>query len=378
MSSVIVLKTREHEVEKNVNKIFELAGGINKFVKKGDRVLIKPNFLNSKPSSTGCTTDLRIVEAVVRLVLKQKAVPIIGEGAPISFDTEQSYKRLGVKKLAERYKVRLVDLNKYAFKKVKLKNALVLNEARISKLVFEVDKIINLPVMKTHVLTTVSLGMKNMMGCLSGDEKIELHRRGICEGIVDLCRIKKPDFTIIDGIVAMEGAGPTNGKPKKMNLLIGSEDVLAADIIASSIMGFNPYSLKFIRLAQGKGIGEHDIKRLRVIGARLKDVRRKFSFPLVNIRKLLGTVLLKRIIPVLKGMGVDINEFARQVYEALRPYPVFLEHCKQCKRCVINCPEKALVLQGTNKPLLHKKKCIKCYVCDEVCLYGAVKIKGSR
>ncbi|MBN2052016.1 DUF362 domain-containing protein [Candidatus Woesearchaeota archaeon] len=380
MSSVVVLKTGEREVEKNIKKMFILAGGADRFIKKGDKVLIKPNCLNSKPSSTGCTTDLRIIEAVVKIVLKQGAIPIIAEASPISFDTTHIFRQLGIKKLAEKYNARLVDMNKYAFIKVKVENPVVLKKVAVSKLVFETDKIINLPVMKTHVLTTVSLGMKNLMGCVSGEQKLRLHEVGVCEGVVDICQIIKPAFTIIDGIIAMEGAGPSNGKPKRMNLLVGSDDVLAADIVACQIMGFNPHSMKFVKSAANHDIGEYELGKIKIIGASLSRVKSRFSFPRLNISRIAGTVLLKSFIPLIRASGIDVNKLAKRISESMRPHPEFLDNCKRCKRCVVNCPEKALVLDQHHhaKPKLDKKKCIKCYVCDEVCLYGAVKIKGSR
>ena len=374
MSRVVVLKTREAQIEKNVNQIFRLAGGIGRFIKKGEKVLVKPNFLNSKPSSTGATTNLKLLEAVVKAVLKQGATPIIGESTPVSFDAEKVFKRLRADRIAKKYKLRLVDMNKHKFRKVKLKNSLALKEILVSSLVFECDKLINLPVLKTHTQTTITLGMKNLMGCLPGNEKSKLHLAGISQGVVDLCTVIKPTFTIIDGIIGMEGAGPSNGKPKRMNLLIGSDDLLASEIVGARIMGFNPRNIRHIEMAEARGIGEHDEKKIEIIGASIGKVRKKFSFPMINISILFGRLYAGHLPIILSKLGIDVNKVAQKVYDYLVPYPEFLDNCQRCERCIINCPGRALEIEGKPKPALDKKKCIKCYVCDEVCMYNSVKV----
>jgi uncharacterized protein (DUF362 family)/ferredoxin len=375
MAKVIILKTDESQVEHNINQIFKLAGGIEKFIKPGDKVLLKPNFLNPKKSSTGCTTSPAVIEAVVKAVLKQGAIPIIGESSPVSFDTDLTFKRLGIDKIARRHRISLIDLNKYSSRIVKVKEPLRMKRIRVSDMVFEVDKIINLPVMKTHSLTTISLGMKNLMGCVPGVEKLVLHRVGMHEAIVDLASVIKPTFTIIDAIIAMEGMGPANGKARRMNLLIGSDDLLASEIIGARIMGANPYQLKYIQLSKGKDIGEYDIEKIEVVGANLSDVKRKFSLPSSKASGVFSSLVLGTIPLAIARSGIDISRPAQKLYDFMRSYPEFIDTCKRCRRCVLNCPEKALTLNHHPKPLLDKKKCIKCYVCDEVCIYNSVRVK---
>lgn len=386
-SKVVVIRAKEGKIEERVNKLFSLAGGVDRFVRRGEKVLIKPNFLNSKPSSTGCTTSLELLEAILKIVVRQGATPVIAESTPVSFDTMKVFKRLRVDRLAEKYNARLVDMNKYKARKVKLKNSLVLKEVLVSEIVFECDKLINLPVMKTHTQTTITLGMKNLMGCLPGNEKSKLHLAGISQGIVDICTVIKPDFTIIDGIIGMEGAGPSNGKPKRMNLLIGSEDLVACEFVGARIMGFEPLSIRHISLAKEKlrscrgggrsGFSKYfDEADIEVIGEKISKVKNKFSFPVLNVSVIFGKLYAGHLPLMLSKLGVDVNRLAEMVYDLLVPYPVFLDSCRKCKRCVVNCPASALTLNyGAHKPLLDRKKCIKCYVCDEVCLYNCVKVK---
>jgi len=377
MSDVIVLKTNEDSVDDNVRKIFELAGGIDKYVSPGERVLIKPNFIAPKGSSTGVTTDLCVVEAVIAAVLDQGATPVIGEGVPIAYDADATFGRLGVRRLAEKYGVDLVNMDKYPYDMVVIDDSLVLKETPVCKLVREVDKIINLPKMKTHTQTTITLGMKNLKGCVPGEHKLKLHRLGVSEGVVDLNTVIKPTFTIVDGIVALEGNGPTNGQAKRMDLLIGSSDVLALEIIGATIMGFRPYSIKHIYMSRNKRIGEYNIENINVIGENVADVTDKFSLPVLKISRWLGPLALGRVLPALARCGVDITRLSRWISERLLPYPKFGDKCTGCGRCIRNCPNEAISFAGDRDPVVDHKKCIKCYVCDEVCMFGNVQIAGK-
>ena len=267
-------------------------------------------------------------------------------------------------------------MDKYMPKSVKIKNPIVIAEIPISNLVFEVDKIINLPVMKTHTQTTVTLGMKNLKGCIIGKEKLRLHHLGLSAGIVDINTVIKPTFTIIDGIIGLEGNGPTNGIPKRMDLLLGSDDILALEIITSKIMGFDPYSIKHIYLSKNKNIGEYDIKNIEVIGAKIEEVQDKFLLPVLKISKWFGPLILGHILPFLSKCGIDINKISQNFFNYLMPYPTFRGNCTGCAKCIKNCPTGALSFKGKSRLVVDKNKCIKCYVCDEVCVHNNIHIKG--
>jgi len=378
MSDVAILKTTEHQIQQNTAEIFNLCGGVEKYIVRGDRVLLKPNFIAPKKSATGATTDPAVIEAVIKLVLDCGAVPVIGEGVPLSFDADQTFRRLGMDQLAAKYGIELLNLDSYPSHTVSIPNAIVLDQILISNIVREVDKIINLPVMKTHTQTTITLGMKNLKGFIPGKEKLHLHHLGISEGVVDLNTILKPTFTLIDGIVCMEGNGPTNGSPKQMDLLLGSDDILALEIVGAEVMGFNPHSIKHITLAKNRGIGQYDQRSIRVLGEDVDAVKSDFSLPLLKINRWFGPFFLGHFLPFLSRCGIDITRATRKLQERFMPYPVFEHRCNACARCIENCPQQALAFDGGKIPILDRRKCIKCYVCDEVCVFGNVRIKGRQ
>jgi uncharacterized protein (DUF362 family)/NAD-dependent dihydropyrimidine dehydrogenase PreA subunit len=379
MSIVAIVKTTENDIRNSVAEIFNLCGGTGSFIKKDDRVLLKPNFIAPRKSSTGATTDLRVIEAVIQEVMECGGKPVIAEGVPLSFDADQTFRRLGVDRLAKKYGTDLVNLDKYPASRVVVEDPLLFDEILVSNLAFEVDKIINLPIMKTHTQTTVTLGMKNLKGFIPGKEKLLFHNLGLDRGIVDLNSIIKPAFTLIDAIVAMEGKGPTGGIPKPMDLLLGSADILALEVAAVRVMGFNPSSIRHIQLARNRKIGVHEVKKITVRGCSIDEVAEEFLFPRFRINGLMGRFFLGCFLPWLAKLGIDITALTQKFQERLMPYPIFEDHCTACARCIENCPRQALTLDGEPAaPVLDRKKCIKCYVCDEVCVYGNVKVKDRE
>ncbi len=146
---------------------------------------------------------------------------------------------------------------------------------RFPRTVLKADFLVNLPVMKTHPLTTVSLGMKNMLGVIP--VKKNAYHSKISEAICDVLRIKKPDLTVLDGIIGMEGEGPISGMPKKMDLTMAGEDVLALDVTACRVMRINTAYVEHLQKAAYYGLGEDNPSRIEVKGERVEDVWDKFS-----------------------------------------------------------------------------------------------------
>jgi len=161
-----------------------------------------------------------------------------------------------------------------------------------------------------------------------------------------------------------------------MDLLLGSDDVLALEIVAAKVMGVDPYTVRHIRLARGKGIGECDVDTIRVLGASIDEVRNDFLIPATKVNRWFGALLLGRLIPALERCGLDMTNMAQRVYERQLPYPAFTGKCTGCGKCVVNCPEQAISFESEKHPVIDKNRCIKCYVCDEVCMFGNVKISG--
>ena len=234
-------------------------------------VLIKPNYINARHPSTGITTDSRVIEGVVGF-LKQHGVEgiVIGEGSGHS-DTFTAFRNAGVDALAERWGVKLVDLNKDEFIEVHPPTPLALKRAKIAKTALE-SVIISVPKLKLHRMTGVTLSIKNMMGTMT--PKGSMHRN-LSKNIADLASIAKPSIAVIDGIIAGEGH-ETSGNPIEMNLVIAGRDPVAVDAVGAAVMGVSPETVKHLRYAEQKGLGTCNLNQIEVVGETIERVRRKF------------------------------------------------------------------------------------------------------
>jgi len=243
-----------------------------KVLPEGKPVLVKPNYINASHPSTGITTDSRVIEGVVKFLRQHQVKDIvIGEGSGFA-DTFKAFEVAGVKALAEKWNVRLVDLNKDEFVLVKPTKSMALKEVKIAKTALE-STIISVPKLKLHRSARVSLSLKNMIGVMT--PKGSIHNP-LSEKIVDLTSLIKPSVAVIDGIVAGEGH-ETSGNPIEMNLVIAGTDPVAVDAVGAAVMGIPPESVKHLRLAEERGLGTCDLKQIEVLGESIEKVKKNFK-----------------------------------------------------------------------------------------------------
>jgi uncharacterized protein (DUF362 family) len=239
-----------------------------------DKVLIKVNFITDKTWDTGATTDPIVVEAIIK---KLEALPVtvyVVESDATITNADKAFEKTGMKEMCRRNGVEWLNLRHVKDKvKLEIPNGEALQSITVPRLVTE-SAVISAAKLKTHVNTTVTLGMKNMFGLLPDKFKGKYHMKGISKVVVDINTVLKPAFTVIDGFVGMEGEGPIDGTPVQMNLIIAGKDVVATDATAARVMGFNPYEITHIRKAFEKGLGRSDAQ---IVGEKLETVKRSFK-----------------------------------------------------------------------------------------------------
>ena len=216
-----------------------------------------------------------MVEAIIH---KLKDLPVevyVVESDATMTNADKAYEATGMKAMCQRNGVEYLNL-RYAKDKVKIPipNGETLHSITVPRIVTE-SAVISAAKLKTHSATKVTLGMKNMFGLLPEKFKGKYHMNGISKVVVDINTVLKPAFTVIDGFVAMEGRGPTDGTPVKMDLIIAGKDVVATDATAARVMGFDPMEISHIRTAYKKGLG--NIDNIEIVGSKLEDVRREFK-----------------------------------------------------------------------------------------------------
>jgi uncharacterized protein (DUF362 family) len=207
------------------------------------------------------------------MYLKENGVNdlIIGEGCGYS-DTFEAFRVAGLDTVAEKWGVKLVDLNKDEFIEVNPPAPLNLKKVKIAKTALE-STLISVPKLKLHGGATVTLSIKNMMGVMT--PKGSMHRGNLSKNIVDLASVVKPDFAVIDGIIAGEG-NETSGNPLEMNLVIAGKDPVAVDTVGAAVMGVDPKTVKHLVFAEQKSLGINDLNQIEVLGKKIDSVKKKF------------------------------------------------------------------------------------------------------
>jgi len=238
------------------------------FKVENKKVLIKPNVTTSDSAQSGITTDVNVVRAILERLKNCKI--IIGEGS-VS-DTIRAFEVNGYSEVAKEFNARLVDLNKDEIVRKKISKSFRFKELPFAKTVFECDYLINVAKLKTHSLSLVTLCLKNLFGTVVPRRNRVIVHPSINKGICDIAQIVHPDFNFIDGIIGNQ-LDEVISDPVNSGIIIGGDDALAVDLVASLCMGIDPSQVKHLILAQ-KLFGKREIE---VIGEKIEDVVKQYK-----------------------------------------------------------------------------------------------------
>ncbi len=244
MSTVSLLAAQAYELpelRQSLETLLEPLGGMAAFVKPGDRVLLKPNMLTGARPTKECITRKEIVYCVAQMVLEAGGKPFIGD-SPAFGSAQGVAKNNGYLPLLEELGIPLVEFHgkRYRTEGDNYQNL------RLSKEAMEADVVINLPKVKSHVQLTLTLGVKNLFGCVPGKMKAWWHMEAgkdpeqFATMLIETAQAIAPDLTILDGIIGHEGNGPSGGEPKQLGVLGASADVFALDRAMVDILGVEP------------------------------------------------------------------------------------------------------------------------------------------
>jgi uncharacterized protein (DUF362 family)/Pyruvate/2-oxoacid:ferredoxin oxidoreductase delta subunit len=350
-------------VRSSVHKSLSYLGGLEKFVKKDQKVLVKPNLLSAKDPSRAITTHPAVVQAVIEEVQKIGATPILGDSPG---GVERGVKRVWENtKMAEVTGATGAKLVAFESSGVYERKTQEGKKYFIAKPVIDADVIISLPKLKTHTLTLMTCAVKNMFGSIPGFRKSEYHRDAPKPGdfarvIADIYSLTKPRISLVDAVVCMDGDGPSSGDPKYLGLLLASIDAVALDMVAAKIMGFKDGEIEITSTAQEKGLGASSFSEIEILGESLADLSLpKFTLPSNRFLKLVPKLLLAPIKP----------------FVWVRP-AILDGNCTNCNICVENCPTHT-IRKGEKTPYFDYSDCINCMCCHELCPQKAVFLKKS-
>jgi uncharacterized protein (DUF362 family) len=240
MTIISLLRHDTYDLETLEAKLTELLqpwGGLGQIVKPGDRVLLKPNLLTGARPTKECVTRPEIVYCVAQMVRSVGGEPFLGDGP--AFGTALGVARAnGYLPLIQDLDLPVIEFHGERYQTVSDE----FNHLRLSKEAMAADVVINLPKVKSHVQLMLTMGVKNLFGCVPGKMKAWWHmeagkdRSRFGRMLVETARAINPDLTIIDGIIGHEGNGPSGGEPRPLNLLAASQNVFALDQVIATIL----------------------------------------------------------------------------------------------------------------------------------------------
>ena len=230
-------------------------GGIGRFVKKNDNVLVKVNICGGVPDKKGTFTSIEVADALADLILSAGGKPTFADADMIWVKFWPAAKDAGYVDWAKNKGVDLVNLSETEIVNFDFGSDSALGIEKVSKKLIDADVIISVPAMKTHLLTGVTLAMKNMYGTFPDIDKAKFHKKGIEETILEVNSAFTPNLVVIDGSIGGEAVGPLSATPVNFQTIIASDDVVLADSIACKLMGYDPMEIVHIKMAQERGLG---------------------------------------------------------------------------------------------------------------------------
>lgn len=257
----------------------ELLGGKDKFFQKGNRILLKVNVTGPAPEGAGITTNISFVKALVRIICEAGALPVIADGtASAMIGTRKVFSLSGYDAIQEQYPVEFLDLNRDTMRTVKVPNPMQLESIQVANSIYEgFDLIVDLPVLKTHVMTSVSLSIKNLKGVIPPSEKRRFHDLGLHKCIADLASVVQPHLILADGTIGCEGLGPKEGTPVNLGIVVAGTHLVTVDAACCYIMGFDPAKIDHIAYSHQKIGGAIALDQIVWLGNQLQSVRYPFK-----------------------------------------------------------------------------------------------------
>ena len=365
MSKVLFINQKDYtqqEIDSAVLRAFNHFGGVNNFVKSGERVLLKVNLVSGHDIARRVTTDPSIVRAVAKLILSAGATPFIADSPGID-NFKSAAKKAGFIDIANELGIECRELTEPV--NLPVSDDSDFHKIQVSKDVIESDKIINLPKLKTHGQMLLTMGVKNMFGCIPGRLKaswhynVGLNRERFAGLLLDIYLNVKPCFTIIDGVIGMHGDGPTSGEPYEFGIIAATQDAITMDFWLAKMMGAELDEYNLYNAAKRRNLLQCNLDSQDVEG----DIDSSHVFPAVKLPRT-RTMRLLPSFPFLDRL--------------MTSKPVHIpEKCIGCGRCQDMCAAGAL--RHENRHLYFDYgKCIRCYCCHEMCPVKAIEFQESR
>lgn len=350
------------EVGSAVDRLIDGIGGLEKSLRPGMKVLVKPNLLLASAPEKAITTHPAVMTAIIKRLMDFGCHVSFGD-LPGGFhvaSTKKVHKICGMEDVAKETGAELVTLEKYGFVEREIIDGVTLKLVHVSKFLEEVDAIVNVCKVKTHMQSKFTGAVKNMFGMVTTQDRLVAHRHAGVEefsnALLDIFSVTTPVLNFADGIVGMEGTGPSQGSPVELGFLGASTDAVALDTVLVTLMGMSPREIGTIEAARARKMGATRMREIALAGDSLEPLVKKVKRPSGAVAAMIP--FMSSIMTEMFAVKPEINKKA----------------CKKCRTCVEVCPNNAVSFSGKHFEI-HESRCLKCFCCHEMCPHDAVDVK---
>lgn len=358
------------DVKAGLRDTLKNLGGLEKYISPGEKVLLKVNLLMKKKPEEATTTHPVFVKALADIIEEYGCHVIVGDspGGPFNEKAmDNIYKGCFYNEIENGTNIRLN--RNYKTKEVSNNQTKILKKFTITDMISDVDKVISVSKLKTHGMMVFTGAVKNMFGTIPGIIKAEYHfkmpeAKDFSDMLVDVCMNASPVLSLMDGIVGMEGAGPSAGEPRSVGIIIGGSSPYHLDVVATKVIGLDKNLVPTIERTIERGMTQEDESDIELIGEPLeKFIVNDFVIPNRRVVSFYNNKVPKVLTNILDSF--------------MKPKPVF-EHkdCIGCGECARACPADAIKISD-RLPYVELDKCIRCFCCQELCPEKTVFIHQS-